>query len=128
MKTSSASAELLLAVVSDFLLWYAKDPRPRKYRQLYSKASRARRGRTSTRSVEAADGTTAHSDTTEERSDRPRSGRVFRHDRMTSQRPAEEMIPVEFRRTGLSALRTRPLENQPDGHGTAREGQAASSR
>ena len=85
-KTSSASAELL-AGVSDYLLWYAKDRRQIKYRQPYQKKTVGGLGGGQYRFVEQDDGRRRNLSDSEHLRPSSIRARVFRHDNMTSQRP-----------------------------------------
>jgi adenine-specific DNA-methyltransferase len=93
-KTSSASTELLPGV-NDFILWYAKDRSKVKYRQPYLRKAVGGDGGGQYRSVEDADG--LRRALTEAERARPVSitGRVFRYDNMTSQRPPGD-FPVSI--------------------------------
>ncbi|UQR64287.1 site-specific DNA-methyltransferase [Bradyrhizobium sp. C-145] len=93
-KTSSASTDLLPGV-NDFILWYAKDRNLVKYRQPYLTKRVGGDGGGQYRSVEGVDG--RRRALTEEEKFRPSSitGRVFRYDNMTSQRPPGD-FPVSI--------------------------------
>jgi adenine-specific DNA-methyltransferase len=86
LKTSSASADLL-AGVSDFLLWYAKDRSAVKYRQPYERKAIGGTASAQYRLVEEATG--SRRNMTESEYVKPATivGRIFCHDNMTSQRP-----------------------------------------
>jgi adenine-specific DNA-methyltransferase len=85
-KTSSASTELL-AGVNDFVIWYAKNKKLVKYRQPYFKKSVGGDGADQYRSVEEANGLRRPLREAERADPTAISGRVFRYDNMTSQRP-----------------------------------------
>jgi adenine-specific DNA-methyltransferase len=93
-KTSSASAELL-AGVTDFLLWYAKDRTQVKYRRSYLAKSVGGEGGAQYRFVEDEAG--RRRTMTESERDLPASitGHVFRYDNFTSQRPPGD-FPVSI--------------------------------
>ena len=96
-KTSSASAELL-AGVNDFIIWYAKDRRSVKYRQPYRKKSVAGEGADQYRSVEEQDGNRRSLLDSERLRPSIITGRVFRYDNMTSQRPPGDFpVPIAGR-------------------------------
>ena len=94
-KTSSASAELL-AGVSDYLLWYARDRRQVKYRQLHQVKAIGGQGGGQYRHLALPDGQRRTLSDSEKL--RPSSivGRVFRYGDMTSQRPPGD-FPVHLR-------------------------------
>lgn len=86
-KTSSASSELLSGV-SDYVLWYAKDLRSVKYRQLYFEKAIGGLGGDQYSFVELPDGKRMKLDVAlSENGELPKGSRVFRYDNMTSQRP-----------------------------------------
>ena len=87
-KTSSASG-LLLASVSDYLLWYAKDHEHLKYRQLYLEKEAGEWGGTQYTWAELPDGTRRNLGSFEKLKEAPSGSRVFVHDNLTSQRPAQ---------------------------------------
>lgn len=93
-KTSSASTDLLPGV-NDFILWYAKDRNLVKYRQPYLTKKVGGDGGGQYRSVEEPDG--RRRALTDGEKFRPSSitGRVFRYDNMTSQRPPGD-FPVSI--------------------------------
>ena len=93
-KTSSASAELL-AGVNDYIIWYAKDRDCIKYRQIYRKKSVGGEGADQYRSVETENGQRRGFLDAEKIRPSTISGRIFRYDNMTSQRPPGD-FPVEF--------------------------------
>ena len=96
-KTSSASAELL-AGVNDFIVWYGKDRKAVKYRQLYREKSVDGDGAAQYRSVEEDDGLRRSLTDTERFRPSTISGRVFRYDNMTSQRPPGDFpVAIEGR-------------------------------
>ena len=93
-KTSSASTELL-AGVTDFVLWYAKDRKAVKYRQVYKAKSVGGEGAAQYRSVEDATGFRRSLTDSERVKPSTIEGRVFRYDNMTSQRPPGD-FPVSI--------------------------------
>ncbi len=93
-KTSSASTELL-AGVNDFLLWYAKDRAAIKYRQPYLRKNVGGDGGGQYRSVEEPNGFRRGLSDAERLRPASISGRVFRYDNMTSQRPPGD-FPVSI--------------------------------
>ena len=94
-KTSSASAELL-AGVSDYLLWYARDRGQVKYRQPYQSKKVGGQGGGQYRSVEQNDGQRRKLSDSEILKPSSIKGRAFRYDNMTSQRPPGD-FPIDFR-------------------------------
>ncbi len=88
-KTTGASSNLLGAV-SDFLLWYAKDVERAKYHQLYSQKEPGDAGATQYTWAELPDGSRRNFGAFEELiSGTPPGSRIFVHDNITSQRPAQ---------------------------------------
>ena len=80
----------LLANVSDYLLWYAKDIKSVKYRQLYLDKTPYTRGGSEYSLVQLSDGTT-RSMTSEELNDTgllPKGAKIFRYTTLTSQKAA----------------------------------------
>jgi adenine-specific DNA-methyltransferase len=93
-KTSSATSELL-AGVSDYVVWYAKDGERVKYRQLFQGKEVGGAGGGQYSSLRYPDGRRVRaSDTEQALSVAPEGTRVFRLDNMTSQRPPGD-FPVE---------------------------------
>ena len=93
-KTSGASAELL-AGVSDYLLWYARDRRQVKYRQPYRVKTIGGHGGGQYRHLAAPDGQRRTLSDSEKLNPSSIVGRVFRYDNMTSQRPPGD-FPVHL--------------------------------
>ena len=93
-KTSSASAELL-AGVNDFIIWYAKDRTSVKYRQPYRRKNVGGDGADQYRSVEEPNGFRRRLTDSERLDPSTISGRIFRYDNMTSQRPPGD-FPVSI--------------------------------
>ena len=93
-KTSSASTELL-AGVNDYLLWYAKDRKQIKFRQLYNKKEVGNRGGGQYRFVEEDNGIRRNILASEILNPSSINGRVLRYDNMTSQRPPGD-FPVDI--------------------------------
>jgi adenine-specific DNA-methyltransferase len=95
-KTSSATSELLSTTI-DFDLWYARDRKHVKYRQLYLQKMYGGEGASAYTRVELPDGT-RRAMTKEERDDPsllPAKARIYRIDNLTSQRPPGD-FPIEF--------------------------------
>jgi adenine-specific DNA-methyltransferase len=95
-KTSSASSELI-AGVSDYLLFYAKDKERVKYRQLYKDKTFGGEGASAYNRVQLPDGT-RRSLTVAEKQDislLPKGAKVYRLDNLTSQRPPGD-FPIEL--------------------------------
>ena len=94
-KTSSATSELL-AGVSDYVVWYAKDSTKVKYRELYQMKEVGGSGAGQYSSLLYPDGRkTRVSDPVGALGDAPEGTRVFRLDNMTSQRPPGD-FPVHI--------------------------------
>ena len=93
-KTSSASTELL-AGVNDYLLWYAKDRKKIKYRQLHNKKQIGSRGSGQYRFIEEHSGFRRNILNSEILDPSSIDGRIFRYDNMTSQRPPGN-FPVDI--------------------------------
>jgi adenine-specific DNA-methyltransferase len=93
-KTSSASTDLLPGV-NDFILWYARDRKLVKYRQPYLAKRVGGDGGGQYRSVEESDGRRRPLTEEEKRDPSAITGRVFRYDNMTSQRPPGD-FPVSI--------------------------------
>ena len=87
-KTSSASG-LLLSAVNDYLLWFAKEHDRLKYRQLYLTKEAGESGGTQYTWAELPDGTRLNFGSPERLKEAPAGSRVFVHDNLTSQRPAQ---------------------------------------
>jgi adenine-specific DNA-methyltransferase len=96
-KTSSASSELL-AGVTDYILWYAKDRSRLKYRQPYLLKSIGGDGGGQYRSVDV-EGHRRPLTKSEKLDPTQITGRVFRYDNLTSQRPSQgaDVRAFEFR-------------------------------
>jgi adenine-specific DNA-methyltransferase len=95
-KTSSASSELI-AGVSDYLLFYAKDKERLKYRQLYKDKAFGGEGASAYNRVQMPDGT-RRSLTVAEKQDislLPKGAKIYRLDNLTSQRPPGD-FPIEL--------------------------------
>ena len=95
-KTSSASSELL-AGVSDYLLFYAKDKERLKYRRLYKDKAFGGEGASAINRVQLPDGT-RRALTVPERQDislLPKGSKIYRLDNLTSQRPPGD-FPIEL--------------------------------
>ncbi len=98
-KTTSASGRLL-ASVSDYLLWYAKDREQVKYRQLFATKEVGEAGATQYTWAQLPDGSRSNFGTPEKLRDAPPGSRVFVHDNITSQRPAQGTDVRSFRFEG----------------------------
>jgi len=95
-KTSSASGNLL-SVVSDYIIWYAKDRDRVKYCQLYLRKEAGEAGGTQYTWAELPDGTRKSFGSPEKlKAGAPNGSRVFRQDNLTSQRPAQDGDVREF--------------------------------
>lgn len=97
-KTSGATSKLLPSV-ADYLVWYAKNRRLVKYRQLYLEKAPGGQGSSAYNRVELPDGTRRPM-TKEERLDPsrlPEGSRIYRLDNLTSQGFQENTtVPFEF--------------------------------
>jgi hypothetical protein len=98
-KTSSASGDLLSSV-ADYLLWYAKDSACLKYRQLYIDKQPGEVGGSQYTWIEMLDGTRKNLGSAENLHDAPEGSRLFVHDNLTSQRPAQGNDVREFEYEG----------------------------
>jgi adenine-specific DNA-methyltransferase len=98
-KTSSASG-LLLSAVNDYLLWFAKEHDRLKYRQLFLEKEPGELGGTQYTWAELPDGTRMNYGTSEKLREAPPGSRVFVHDNLTSQRPAQGDDVRDFRFEG----------------------------
>ncbi len=87
-KTSSASGDLLSSV-SDFIVWYAKDKERLKFRALYQSKELGAAGATQYTWAELADGTRMNLSSIDALAAAPEGSRIFSHDNLTSQRPAQ---------------------------------------
>ena len=96
---TSGKGGVLLDVVNDFLLWYAKDNTQMKYRQLYLEKELGKEGAKGYQHVELPDGTRRRL-TREEMENPallPKGARVFKAEDLTSQTPSEAIVfPVEI--------------------------------
>jgi adenine-specific DNA-methyltransferase len=89
---SPAIGTKVLAAVNDYLLWYAKDIRQIKYRQIYESRVFGAEGSTQYNLLEAPDGSCVCSMTPEEKNQPtsiPDGWRIIAHDNLTSQTGAE---------------------------------------
>lgn len=95
-KTSSATTELL-AGVSDYLLWYARDISSVKFRRLYHLKDFGKSGSSGYNNVELKDGTRRPllREEREDISKLPEGAKIFALGDLTSQRPPGS-FPVEF--------------------------------
>ena len=95
-KTSSSSGNLL-ASVSDYLLWYARDHEHVKYHSLFLKKEAGEVGGTQYTWAELPDGSRVSFGSVERLlSEAPAGSRIFRQDNLTSQRPAQDGDVREF--------------------------------
>jgi adenine-specific DNA-methyltransferase len=94
-KTTGASGNLLSSV-TDYLVWFSKDRERIKYRQLFLPKEPGGEGGSQYTWVEHADGTRVNYGSAEKLSQAPEGSRVFAHDNMTSQRPAQQGDLKEF--------------------------------
>lgn len=86
---TSGQTDNLLASVSDYLIWYARDKEQTKYRQLFTEKNVNGEGASAYQSVELRDGQRRRL-TKDERDDSsllPDGSRLFRLDNLTSQSP-----------------------------------------
>lgn len=88
-KKTTGSSTSLLASVNDFVLWYAKDRDRVKYRQLFGEKVPGESGATQYTWAEMPDGTRKDFGTADNLKDAPKDSRIFVHDNLTSQRPAQ---------------------------------------
>ncbi len=97
--TTSSQTSDLLPTTCDFLIWYARERRSVRYRQLYSGKQIGEEGGTKYRSVELADGSQVPlSDALRDGSSLPSGARVFRASPLVSQSGGENSrFPVRFR-------------------------------
>jgi adenine-specific DNA-methyltransferase len=95
-KTSSASSELI-AGISDYLLFYAKEKDRVKYRQLYKDKAFGGEGASAYTRVQLPDGTRRSLTVTEKQdiSLLPKGAKIYRLDNLTSQRPPGD-FPIEL--------------------------------
>ncbi len=106
-KTTGAGSPAIgtdvLASVSDFILWFARDIREIKYRQLYEAKVFGQGGATQYIFAESPDGSVVRSMTDEEKeapTTLPDGWRVIAHDNMTSQSGAESTrMPIAWEGT-----------------------------
>ena len=94
-KTTSASATLL-GSVHDYILWYARDHERVKYRQLFGSKELGEAGATQYTWAEMPDGTRKNFGNFHDLKEAPKGSRVFVHDNLTSQRPAQGDDVREF--------------------------------
>ena len=94
-KTTSASSELL-PTVSDYLIWYARQKERIKYRQLYLEKRPGGTGATQYTNVELPDGKRRSLLSSEDLAALPPGSRIFQHDNLTSQRPAQGNDVTQF--------------------------------
>ncbi len=87
-KTTTASGDLL-ASISDYLLWYCKSHESIKYRQLYFDKEAGSAGATQYTWVERPSGELVSTLQTDLNEGEMRTGKVFAHDNITSQRPSQ---------------------------------------
>jgi adenine-specific DNA-methyltransferase len=92
-KTSSATAQLL-AGTSDYILWYARDAKHVKYRQLFNTKVLGGQGASAYGLVEMPNGQRIARES-DDPALLPPASRVLRIDNLTSQRPPGD-FPVEF--------------------------------
>ena len=95
-KTTTASGKLL-STVADYLLWYAKEIEQVKFRPVYLEKLPGDAGASQYTWAELPDGSRRNFGSFEAlRSDAPPNSRVFVHDNLTSQRPAQGNDVREF--------------------------------
>jgi adenine-specific DNA-methyltransferase len=105
-KTSSASGELLSSV-NDFIVWYAKDKERIKFRQLYQPKQLGAAGATQYTFAQHRDGTRKNYGSAEAVAEAPEGSRIFSHDNLTSQRPAQGNDVRSFEYEGRSFRLTK---------------------
>jgi adenine-specific DNA-methyltransferase len=93
-KTTSASSDLL-AGVSDYLIWFARDKLKLKYNQLFLSKELGKIGASQYSWVEEPSGTRRPLAAGESLEEASNIGRLFCHDNLTSQRPPGD-FPVDF--------------------------------
>ena len=97
---SPAIGTNVLASISDFVVWYAKDIQTTKYRQVYEARVFGEVGATQYTFAESPDSSVVRSMTAEEKLDLkklPADWRVIAHDNMTSQSSAESTkMPISW--------------------------------
>ena len=121
-KTSGAGSPSggteVLAAVSDYLLWYAKDRSEVKYRPLFREKEIGGAASSAYTYVEETNGTRRRATDDELRTGRA-DGRFFRYDQLTSQSGVDEdALPSRTRGRDLQTGQRR-LEDERDGHGAA---------
>ena len=94
-KTTSASGHRLPGVY-DFLIWYAKDHATLKYRALFARKQPGEAGASQYTWVQYPDGRRENLGTTDSVKDLPSGAKLFVHDNITSQRPAQGEDLREF--------------------------------
>jgi adenine-specific DNA-methyltransferase len=94
-KTTSASGDLLSSV-SDYLLWYARDGQKLKYRRLNVAKRLGGVGASQYTWVELPDGRRQDFGSAERLNSAPAGSRIFQHDNLVSQRPAQGTDVREF--------------------------------
>jgi adenine-specific DNA-methyltransferase len=94
-KTSSASGEMLSSV-SDYLLWYAKEKAGMKYRQVYLEKRPGGEGGSQYTWAESLAGERRNYGSAGGLTSAPSGAKVFVHDNLTSQRPAQGSDLREF--------------------------------
>jgi adenine-specific DNA-methyltransferase len=94
-KTTGASGNLI-ASVTDYLLWFARDRDHLRYRQLYLPKRPGEEGGSQYTWAEHPDGTRMNYGSVEGLKQAPEGSKIFAHDNMTSQRPAQAGDIREF--------------------------------
>ncbi|MBP8198166.1 MAG: site-specific DNA-methyltransferase, partial [Chromatiaceae bacterium] len=98
-KTSSASGELLSSV-SDYLLWYGKERSRLKYHSLFLSKAPGTAGGSQYTWAELPNGHRINFGSSEKLDSLPEGARIFVHDNLTSQRPAQGADVRSFRYEG----------------------------
>ncbi|MGI4748229.1 MAG: site-specific DNA-methyltransferase [Janthinobacterium lividum] len=93
-KTTSGQSSDRIAGIADYVLWFAKDIKYVKYRQLYQVKMAGETGATQYDRVQFDDGS-RRALTSVVQTDPSFAGKIFAHDNMTSQRPPGN-FPVEL--------------------------------
>jgi len=96
--TTGGFETLTLSRIGDYLVWYCKDIKQIKYRQLYvEKGSVLEQQRSKYDQAELTDGTRRRINKQDRETGLPHGAREYRLDNMFGQGPAKEPTPFEFR-------------------------------
>jgi adenine-specific DNA-methyltransferase len=115
--TTGGFDTLTLSRIGDYLIWYCKDVKQIKYRQLYvGKGSVLEQQKSKYDQVELTDGTRRRINKQDRENDLPRGARSYRLDNMFGQGPAEGPTPFTYKgRTYHSPANNHWKANYPDG-------------